>query len=219
MNIKICGITNEVEISMIDELGVPFGGLWLNIPKGKYNLTEDEFRILTNIRTQTLRFIWVTFENSFQIIKKLIQTTSLYGIQLHGFQLPSLVKEIKCEFQQSIKIFKVLHIQKDKCIEEEFIDRYLSAGVDYFILDTYLSKDQIGSTGVALSNNSINKLVPAKIDNTKVMIAGGINQHNICNIFDSYKPFGVDIDSSARKDGEISKECISGILNNLKFTI
>ncbi len=215
MKIKICGITNEVEIFNLDALGIEFGGLWYNIPKGKYNLTENRFRSLTCIKTKTLKYIWVTFENSFQNIKNMIQSNPIFGIQLHGFQLPSIVKNINYEFKESITIFKVIHIQNNYCLEEELINRYVDAGVDFFILDTYLSKEKIGSTGVPLCHETLNQLIPFKIDNMMAMIAGGINEHNIHQIYSSYNPYGVDIDSSARKNGRINKDRISILLNNL----
>jgi len=215
LKLKVCGITHKKEVLSLDNLGVHYAGVWYGIPNGKYNLSAHELRLLINVHTRSLKFILVTLEKSFQTIYSLIKDTPIYGIQFHGFQLPSLVKEIKSRFSDQVKIFKVLHIQNNGCLESGFIDRYIEAGVDYFILDNYQSRERIGSTGKEVDIRFLDHFIAEKLDRKKVMLAGGINEYNIARLSHLIKPFGFDIDSSARTGGRIKAKRVFCILNNL----
>ncbi|HSX84430.1 MAG TPA: hypothetical protein VLE50_03445, partial [Cellvibrio sp.] len=91
--------------------------------------------------------------------------------------------------------------------------RYLDAGTDIFILDSYQDQHHIGSTGVRLDDTYLNAFMNTWKMNNQVMIAGGIDEHSITNIFAKHSPYGVDIDSAARIRGAISYERIYSIMH------
>ena len=214
MKVKICGLLQKDEIDTLDKLGVDYGGVWFGIPEGKYNLSDAEARSLLKVKTKKLSLVPVTFKNNFEEICAVIRNTQAKAIQLHGFQLPALIKKIKQEFRDALKIMKVLHIRNLECLESDLIARYKEAGVDYFILDSYLSKKEIGSTGRPIDDSVLTEFVPV-IQNNKTIIAGGISEKNIGWISEKINPYGVDIDSSVRTGDRIMYSKVMELLDAL----
>jgi phosphoribosylanthranilate isomerase len=215
-SVKVCGVTHIDEVNLLDELDVQFAGLWCGIAKGRYTLDHHHLAHLTGTPTQTLKFILVTLEHSMRFFDKCIKSGRIYGIQLHGFQLPSVVKKLKTAFGQEYKIFKVLHIKGMQCIEAPMIDRYLEAGADLLVLDRFVDPSRIGSTGIPLKQGFLKAFIGQRVEAKKIMIAGGINNNNIGPICRTYQPFGVDIDSGARKNGVIHKDRVAPMMQQLK---
>jgi phosphoribosylanthranilate isomerase len=215
-SVKVCGVTHIKEVNLLDELDVEFAGVWCGIAKGRYTLDPHQLTHLTGAPTRILKFILVTVEHSMRFFDKCIQSGRIHGIQLHGFQLPSVVKQLKTAFGQQHKVLKVLHIKGTQCLEDGLIDRYLEAGVDLLVLDRFVAPSRIGSTGIPLEQTFLKTFVDQRIAAKKIMIAGGITENNIGAICRDFQPFGVDIDSGARKDGVIHKDRVAPIMQQLK---
>ena len=215
VHLKICGITRPDEIGFLDEIGVNYAGLWSGVPKGLHDLSVPDLKSLCRHPRQALKLVLVTLHHSFSILEALIKSADLYGIQLHGFQMPSLIRRIRGAFGDTIKIFKVLHVKNDRCTEDHLIERYLQAGVDCFIIDTFKDQQHIGSTGVTISDHFLQRFISARIRADQIMIAGGVDETNIGTICRNYRPFGVDIDTGARVNGKISKRRVTRIVDRL----
>lgn len=213
MKIKICGVTNKNEISMLDSMKIDYCGLWWNVHGGKYNLENDKIDKLMKCNTDVLKKIVVTFEKNFENLNVIICNKNVYGIQLHGFQLPSLIKKIKTK-RHDILVFKVLHVKGNECLEVDMVNRYLDSGADFFILDNYISQSRIGSTGKTLNLEYL-KTFMANLDYLKVFIAGGISADNLYKFTREINFYGIDIDSSVRVGEEISQTNVLDIKNKL----
>lgn len=210
--IKICGATKASDVWLLDEAGASYAGLWYGVPKGKHNLELEKIEELSNLPTKSLKFILVTMNHNIAQLREAVNAGNIAGIQFHGFQLPAFIQKVKKEFGDSLKIFKVLHIKNDQCLEEDLVARYLEAGTDIIILDSYQDKTNIGSTGLAIADGFLTDFLSRWKISEKVMIAGGIDEHSIGLINNQHKPYGIDIDSAARIDGEISRERLREII-------
>jgi phosphoribosylanthranilate isomerase len=210
--IKICGVTTPAEISLLDAHDVSYAGLWYGIPRGRYNLDLQNLAQLSSIPTRTLKSILVTIENDIGALLEAIHHSHVSGIQFHGFQLPGTIKRIKQEFGSSLKIFKVLHIKNNSCSEESLIKRYIDAGTDVFILDTYLDKENLGSTGIKLNTDFLDSFFSRWPLNTRAMIAGGLDEYALADTIQSYQPYGIDIDTAARAKGTINTERVRHLM-------
>lgn len=211
--VKICGVTRAEEVAVLDDLGVAYAGLWYGIPQGKHNLSLQQLQHLSRIPVNQLKCVLVTMENNIELLAQAVEQANITGIQFHGFQLPAFIKRVRQRLGDTIKIFKVLHVRQSKCSEEDFIQRYLDAGTDVFILDSYQDQHHIGSTGVRLDDTYLSAFMNTWKINNQVMIAGGIDEHSIANIFAKHSPYGVDIDSAARIRGAISYERVYRIMH------
>lgn len=214
-SIKICGVTRPKEIIDLDNLGVTYAGLWCGVPKGDRNLDMERLIDLSLMPTKALKFILVTLENSMAFFKAALKNAHINGVQFHGFQLPSLIKKVKTAFGDSIKIFKVLHIQSEQCVEDTMVERYLDAGVDILVLDCFQGRMKLGSTGTCLSENFLSQFISCRVSADKIMIAGGVDEKNIADLCISYRPYGIDIDTAARCNGVIHKERVASIIGQL----
>lgn len=211
MKVKICGISHESEVKTLDSMNVNYCGLWWKISGGKYTLTDDKLHSLLNSSTRNLKKIVVTFEGNVTNFCSILCNDNVYGIQLHGFQLPSVIRKIK-EIRSDVKVFKVLHIKGTQCFEETMINRYRESGVDFFILDNFVSASQIGSTGKMLDLDYLYKF-SSKLTCSKVFIAGGISVENMPQLARIPNLYGVDIDSSARSSDAISQGNVCEIMS------
>ena len=210
--IKICGIKNSSEIKLLDDFGVSYSGLWYGIPKGPHNLTLKQLIDLSSIPTQNTQHLLVTMKQDIAFLGEAIEKSDVCGIQFHGFQSPAFIKKIKSTFGDSLKIFKVLHIKDEKCVEEPFIDRYLESGTDILILDSYQDKEKVGSTGIRIKDTFIEQFLSQRSLRGSVMIAGGMDESNINSTCIKHHPYGIDIDSAARIKGNISENKIRQIM-------
>lgn len=212
IKVKICGIARRDDVGQLDQLGVDFAGIWWGIPNGKYNQPDGNVLKLLNFTTNKLKFILVTLEHKLEAITRIIEKTNVYAIQLHGFQLPNMVQRLKEAFHDRLKIIKVLHIKDDQCLEESMIERFMDAGVDHFLLDSYASRTGIGSTGKTIQNPTLVRYL--NILNAPAFVAGGINDENITELIKTKNVCAVDIDSYVKnKDGSIKYRHVEKIMN------
>lgn len=215
MELKVCGITDSNALKTLDAFGVEYAGLWFNIPYGKYSLKRHEFVELTHTKTRKLRKIGVTTDNNEYSITRFIEHANIHALQLHGFQTPGFVSSLKQRIKCDIKIAKVLHIENGVCLEKKYIDLYKDAGVDFFILDTFVSSTQIGSTGVRFSLDAIEPLLSKTVpENT--FLAGGFDAKSIIDLHKYKQLRGVDVDSAAREGGIISEFAVQKLVASAK---
>ncbi len=210
--IKICGVTSVEEIKLLETHNVTYAGLWHGIPEGRYDLQLSQLKQLVASATDSLEFLLVTMSHDLKLLAQACDQASIKGIQFHGFHLPAFINQVKQELGSDVKIFKVLHVQSNRCVESNLIERYIEAGTDYFILDTFQNKQQIGSTGIRLADDFIKDFFHKWKIQDKTMIAGGIDETCLESIYESHKPFGFDIDSAARTHGVICKQRLSTIM-------
>ncbi len=213
--VKICGVTKADEIRHLDNHGVTYAGLWHGIPNGKYNLSLSELESLSSIPVKNIIFTLVTMKNDLTFLKKSSARRNIGAVQLHGFTLPKVIKQLKNELGSETLIFKVIHIKNNQCLEEGFIERYIDSGVDVLVIDSYQDKINIGSTGIKIDNSYIKNFISTWGDKVKIMVAGGINEHNISKLINTSLPFGIDIDSAARQGVNISENRIKAIMSNI----
>ncbi|BFM17472.1 phosphoribosylanthranilate isomerase [Maricurvus nonylphenolicus] len=213
--VKICGVTQAEVIKHLDNLGVSYAGLWHGIPEGKYNLSLAELTALTSIPVQNVSFTMVTLNSELDFLSQAIELAHINAIQFHGFTLPSVIEKIKHQYGHSIEILKVIHIKDNQCLEGGFIQRYIDAGCDALILDSYQDNTRIGSTGIRLEQHVITDFVSTWGNQISIMIAGGLSENTIPELITSTMPFGIDIDSAARHNGIINRERVTAIMTSV----
>ena len=208
--VKICGTTESSELSMLDEAGVDYAGLWFLVPDGKYSLNQQQFSQLSHTPLRQLKCIGVTTENNPDAIARFVKDSNLSGVQLHGFQLPKEVQMIKSRLGDC-EILKVLHIQKGKCLEKPLLKEYAKSGADAFILDNFISREKSGSTGEKIPAQTVKELVDI-LGAERLFLAGGLDGDEIRSIRPNIPLFGVDIDSGARIASKINKSRVRSIV-------
>lgn len=212
IQVKICGTTNPCELSMLDQIGVDYAGLWFNVPRGRYTLPKREFVELAHTPVNNLQCIGVTTESNPDVVSEFVRESGVTGIQLHGFQLPKEVRSIKRRVGDRVTLLKVLHIQKGKCLEKPLLREYSCCGADAFILDNFVSRERSGSTGQRIPTAIVTELIDV-FGMERVFLAGGMDAQGIRHLRSSIPLRGVDIDTGARIQSRIDDQLVMGIMS------
>ena len=136
-------------------------------------------------------------------INRIAATAKLNLIQLHGDEKPEMISKLMLP---SIKSFR---------IEEGFnfstLEEYPCTN---FLFDTF-SQNEFGGTGKTFDWN----IIPPSL-RKRVIIAGGVSEKNVEEIFTKINPYAVDVSSSleispGKKDHD-KMECFFQIINQLR---
>ena len=211
IEVKICGATEPSELYMLDHTGVDYAGIWFHVPLGRYSLGRERFAALVRTPLQRLRCVGVTTENDADVIAAFARESGVAGIQLHGFQLPAAVKSVKRRLGDRRELFKVLHVQRGKCLEASLLRQYAVCGADAFILDTFISRHQPGSTGERIPFATVAELIDI-FGSERLFLAGGLDATRIRRLRSHFPLRGVDIDTGARVAAKIDVQRVRAIV-------
>jgi phosphoribosylanthranilate isomerase len=210
MRIKICGVTSASELALLDRHRVDFAGLWWKVPRGAHNVSTEDLLNIAMTAPRYTRPMLVTLGAPLDAAIDVLLQTGIRVMQLHGFELPGAVGRLKAAIPD-LKVFKTLHVRGGRCLEQTMIKAYRDVGVDVFIADTFLSRNTLGSTGIAVPETALEWLLAATED-TPVMLAGGVNTQRIAVLKERPGLWGVDIDSAARVCGRINAQAIAELV-------
>ena len=183
--IKICGITNYEDAKNAADLGADFLGFnfYTRSPRRIDLRTAKD--IIGKLNNGTLN-VGVFVNEKIENINEVADYCKLDMIQLSGDEDLDYVKTLKNSTHK--KIIKVFRIGKKTSSERNFF-----VNVDYFMLDTF--KNGIyGGTGQGYDLNLVGGM-----DNTKLFLAGGLNEKNVRAAIQKVRPFAVDVCSSIEK--------------------
>ncbi len=212
--LKICGIKSASELELLDTHRIDYAGLWYGITEGHNNLDLSHFKQLAKTTSKHTKHILVTISQDLETLKQAISDSGVYGIQFHGFPLPSFISQVKKIFGGDLKIFNVLHIHQNRCLEQHLIERYLDAGTDFFIIDSFQSKNSIGSTGIRLDENFLDNFYKKWNIREMSLLAGGIDESCLRHLETKYNPYGFDIDSSVKTNGRLCQSRLERLISS-----
>jgi len=101
MKLKVCGLSNPIEVETCINNNVNFCGFILNYPKSHRNVSYEKVKNLLNINKNEVKFVGVLVQPNLEELKKFSQLNLDY-FQLYGqYDSKSLI-DIKKEFQKKI---------------------------------------------------------------------------------------------------------------------
>ncbi|OMH29122.1 hypothetical protein [Motiliproteus sp. MSK22-1] len=205
MNLKICGATSVREISLLDSVGVKFVGLWTSISGHKRNLDDDHFTTLAT-RCRRVKPVAVCVKPDIEHVANLCESTGVEWVQLHGFGPPSQVQEFN---KRGLKVIKTLHVtDAGDCPEIRWLDDYDKAGVNVFLIDRFVDRQAIGSTGQSLPPRVLRETIDL-LSGRHIWLGGGLNICNLADTFDYPEIDVIDIDNAARTGSIIGVRAIA----------
>ena len=104
----------------------------------------------------------------------------------------------------SVKLVQVIHVIDESSVEEAV---ELSEEADALLLDSgnpKLAVKELGGTGRVHNWNLSKKIVEQS--KVPVFLAGGLNAGNVAEAIETVNPFGVDICSGVRTNGNLDKQ-------------
>nr|WP_048203569.1 phosphoribosylanthranilate isomerase [Methanocaldococcus infernus] len=186
VKIKICGITNEEDISYISKKADAVG-LIIDVPvKTPRKISLERAIELKNYLSPLTNLVAVIMPESLEEALNVYKELKPDYLQLHGDESLELVKELK---RKGIRIIKAIHVEDN--INIEYV-KSLENYVDLFLFDTKIKDEKIKGK---VHNWEITKSIIKEIKKPFI-IAGGINKDNVVQALNYLNPYGVDVSSS-----------------------
>jgi phosphoribosylanthranilate isomerase len=211
--LKVCGLTEQLEVDALAAHSVDFAGLWYGVPGGPADLELGRWvELATATAGEGIEPVLVTFSKDAEFLTGALRAAPVKWVQLHGYQTPGLVRALKREVPD-VRVLKVLHVRGQDCVEAPLIGSYEKAGVDVFLFDAVAADGKVGSTGETLDVDFV--LTVAEKLSRPFLIAGGISpdnreRHEALIAHPLY--LGVDVDTNARDaDGRIAADNVGAI--------
>ncbi|ALC18529.1 N-(5'-phosphoribosyl)anthranilate isomerase [Streptomyces pristinaespiralis] len=202
MLVKICGATTTAEVDAVAASGADLIGLWHHVPGGRADLTLDQLTVLSaRALGAGLEPVLVTFSADPGVLATAVRAAKVPWVQLHGFQPPGVLRALRAQCPDGLKIAKVLHVRDDTCLEGRLTGAYERAGADCFLFDAVTGDGRIGSTAQRLDDTTVTKLADATT--LPFLLAGGLGPagHGDFPATSAHPRFlGIDVDSAARGD-------------------
>jgi phosphoribosylanthranilate isomerase len=217
MLLKVCGVCGESagrDIEMLAAAEVDLVGLWHGVRGGAAELSMGELvRLAAAAREKGVEPVLVTLEHEVSALAAVLRTSKMTWIQLHAYQLPSVVERLKVSLRHRVTIVKVLHVRGDRCVDLPLVRDYERAGADAFLLDVTNRDGQVGSTGESIPL-PVASSVAGQL-NRPFLLAGGISatsRWKYRELMGRARFAGVDVSTAARgADGRLCSRRIETI--------
>lgn len=180
--IKICGITNERDLSVVCEEGADYFGMVLYEKSPRYISVKEASRLVKATAGVRIVPVGVTVDAAAEEILQLREETGITSFQLHGNESPEVVSKLKA---CGIVVIKAIRIGEG--LTEPDWSGYEP---DFFLCDT-LAKNALGGTGQPWDPQWLPQHFPVG----RTFIAGGLTPDNVDLVVRALSPFGVDVSS------------------------
>lgn len=198
--VKICCISTVQEAQDAISFGASALGLVAKMPSGPGPITDELIReIIATIPPPIASFLLTSRTDSKAIIEhqKLVNSNV---VQIVDALASGSYQDFKSEVP-SIKIVQVIHV-----IDESTIDEALATAeqVDALLLDSgnpNLTVKELGGTG-RVHNWALSRKIVEQ-SKVPVFLAGGLNPGNVRAAIDRVQPYGLDLCSGVRTNGNL----------------
>jgi phosphoribosylanthranilate isomerase len=200
--VKICCISSKEEAKMAIKYGASALGLVGHMPSGP-GIIEDALigQIAMSVPPPIATFL-LTSETKVEHIITQYKKVNTTTIQIVDAIDKNDYQTLRSELPH-VKLVQVIHVIDDKSVIEAI---EISNYVDAILLDSgnpNLAIKELGGTG-RTHNWDLSKTIRASIS-IPVFLAGGLNKDNIKQAIAHVEPFGVDLCSSVRTNGQLDE--------------
>ena len=179
VKVKICGITNVDDAMAAVDFGADALGFVFYRGSPRYISPDDAAEIARKL-PPFITSIGVFVDEKTEEIEKIIASTGIDIIQLHGEETPDM-----CRFSR--RIIKAIRVKSLESLDSlvNYKDR-----VSAFVLDTF-APDIVGGTGLIFNWD----IAEYAKQFGRIILAGGLNPDNISEAVRRVRPYGVDVSS------------------------
>lgn len=203
VKVKICCISSIEEASLAIAHGAAAIGLVGRMPSGPGIITDELIHSIAKTVLPPIDSFLLTSETTAEAIiehHNKVNTTTIQMVDaLSGREYHKIREAIP-----HIKLVQVIHVLDEKAVQEAI---EISEWVDSILLDSgnpNLSTKVLGGTGKT-HNWDLSKKIRENIG-IPTYLAGGINKDNIRKAIEHVQPYGIDLCSSVRTNGQLD-EC------------
>jgi phosphoribosylanthranilate isomerase len=212
VKVKICCISSIEEASLAIAHGAAAIGLVGRMPSGPGIITDELIHSIAKTVLPPIDSFLLTSETTAEAIiehHKKVNTTTIQMVDaLTDRQYHKIREAIR-----HVKLVQVIHVLDEKAVQEAI---EISEWVDAILLDSgnpNLSTKVLGGTGKT-HNWDLSKKIRENIS-IPTYLAGGINKDNIRMAIDHVQPYGIDLCSSVRTNGQLDERKLEELFKAL----
>ncbi|HEX6846883.1 MAG TPA: phosphoribosylanthranilate isomerase [Chitinophagaceae bacterium] len=198
--IKICCISSLLEAKIAISHGADALGLVGKMPNGPGPIPDWLIaEIVRAIHPPVASFLLTSEQSSEEIIYH-VKRVDTNTVQIVDELTSGTYRDIRIALPH-LKIVQVIHVTGEESIDESI---RISPHVDAILLDSGNPKARIktlGGTGNVHNWDLSREIVKAV--NIPVFLAGGLHANNVRQAIETVRPFGVDICSGVRTEGQL----------------
>ena len=180
IKIKICGITRFVDIEYLNKLRPDYAGFIFAKSKRQITMAHAS-TLIENLRAD-IKKVGVFVDEDPATVLAIAENLKLQVLQFHGHEDQEYINKFK-----EYEIWKALKISSITSISE--MKNYNCAK---FLLDNCIS-----GSGKSFKWDLIEK----KVNDSSIMLAGGLTSENVERGIMKLAPYGVDVSSGVESDG------------------
>ena len=212
VKVKICCISSIEEATLAVAYGAAAIGLVGRMPSGPGIITDELIHaIAKTVPPPTHTFLLTSETTTDNIIEhhKKVNTTTIQIVDaLSGREYHKIREAIP-----NVQLVQVIHVLDENAVQEAI---EISEFVDAILLDSgnpNLSTKVLGGTGKT-HNWDLSKKIRENIS-IPTYLAGGINKDNIKQAIEYVQPYGIDLCSSVRTNGQLDVSKLEALFNAL----
>lgn len=212
--VKICCISSIAEAQLAIQLGADALGLVGRMPSGPGVVGDELAAQIVRATPPPIATFMLTSERSVADIIAHQERVGANTIQIVDAVLPETYAELH-KALPAVKLVQVIHV-----IDERNIDEALKAvqdGADALLLDSgnpTLAVKELGGTG-RVHNWQVSRQIVGQSP-VPVFLAGGLNPENVRQAIEIVQPFGLDICSGVRSNGNLDEEKLEAFMRMLR---
>lgn len=212
-SVKICCISSIAEARMAIEYGASALGLVGHMPSGPGVIDDELINEITKTIPPPISTFLLTSETEPQKIIDHYKRANTSTIQIVD-ELEKRAYEMIRKELPYVKLVQVIHVIDEHSITASI---EISKFVDALLLDSgnpNLSVKELGGTG-RTHNWEISSAIRKSIQ-IPLFLAGGINKDNVQLAIDTVRPFGIDLCSGVRSNGNLDEEKLKDFFKAIK---
>ena len=201
--VKICCISSLQEAQLAIAHGASALGLVGHMPSGPGIISDELIAQIASSVPPPISTFLLTSETSSASIIAHYQKVKTHTIQIVDTLQEGSYTDIR-QALPHVKLVQVVHVIDQKTVDEAI---ELSQFVDAILLDSgnpNLQVKELGGTG-RVHNWALSRQIRENIS-IPLFLAGGLKAENVREAIETVQPFGLDLCSSVRTNGQLSQE-------------
>ena len=216
VRVKICCIASEQEAGLAIRMGASAIGLVSRMPSGPGPIPEERIREIAGTVPPGVATFLLTCETTSEAIIAQQRRCGTNAIQLVDEVEPAVHQKLR-DALPGISLVQVVHVRDDDALRQSVA---LASAVDAILLDSGnpgLPIRELGGTG-RIHDWAVSARIRAEID-VPVYLAGGLNPENVHSAIRQVSPFGVDVCSGLRTNGNLDEEKLARFMRNVSASL
>ncbi len=212
--VKICCISSLEEAQLAIRLGADALGLVGRMPSGPGVVDDALAARIVQATPPPLATFMLTSEMATDEIIAHQRRVGANTIQIVDAVSPETYAQLR-QALPTVKLVQVIHVINERSIDEAL--KVVHDGADALLLDSgnpTLTVKELGGTG-RVHNWEISRQIVGQ-SSVPVFLAGGLTPQNVRQAIDTVQPFGLDICSGVRTNGQLDYQKLEAFMNGVR---